>query len=212
MKSLVALLACLALPLLAEDERAPSNKPTPADSDSKLELEPHDRITQRSLARLAQKLGVTFNHPFPAEFDCDAYRKQPIALLPVEGGKVSVTRPIINPYDGRGTIEWMIGTEQIQTLGRTSLDALVYMDEEGEFIQISLPTSPDDWSGEAGTPQLARNEGESGKEFVERALLTYRLRAKKAEDPQQALLLLSGFEKTLTAIHQCRRDEVFLNP
>jgi len=213
MKPLFALLTCLALPLFAEEEHAPSKQSIAADSFAKLELQPHDLVTQRSLARLEEKLGVKFTHPFPvAHFDFDVHRRQPLALLPVEEGKVAITRPIINPYDGAGTIEWMTGTEKIETLGRISLDAFVHLDEKGEVVQISLLSSPDDWSSGPNTSQIFRNEGEMGWEFLERALIAYRLRAKKAVDPRQALLLLSGFEKTLTAIQQCRRDEVRNNP
>jgi hypothetical protein len=216
MRFFFTLLACLPLPLLAQEARVPVEpleKATPADSFSKPELSPNDLVTQRSLARLEQKLGVKFNHPFPvAEFDLDEYLRQPIALLPVAEGKVAVTRPIINPHDGAGSIEWMIGTEKIRTLGEISLSAFVYLDERGEFIQISLLAAPDYWSTQTGTSQLIRNEGETGWEFVERALLTYRLRSKKAGDQKQALLLLSGFEKTLAAIHQCRWDEVLKKP
>jgi len=212
MRSFFTLLACLALPLLAQEERAPLKsleKPTTADSASETELQLHDLVTQRNLTRLEEKLGVKFTHPFPvAQFDFDVYRRQPLALLPVEGGKVSITRPLINPYDGAGTIEWMTGTEKIQTLGRIHLDGFVHLDEKGEVMQISLLASPDYWSTQDGTPQMSRNEGETGWEFVERALLTYCVRAKKAADQPQALLLLSGFEKTLAAIQQCRRDEV----
>ena len=214
MKSFFTLLTCFSLPLLAQEELAPQKsleKPTSDNSSPEAELQPHDLVTQRSLTRLEKKLGVKFTHPFPvAQFDFDVYRRQPLALLPVEGGKVAFTRPIVN--QGAGSIEWMTGTEKIQTLGRIHLDAFVHLDEKGEVMQISLLASPDDWSTQDGTPQMSRNEGETGWEFVERALLTYCVRAKKAADQPQALLLLSGFEKTLAAIQQCRRDEVRETP
>ncbi len=212
MKSLFGFLISLTLPVMAQEDRAPSRPTDPASVVAKPGLEPHDQVTQRSLARLEEKLGVKFNQPFPAQFDIDVYRRQPIALLPATGGKIAVTRPVINPYDRTGSIEWMTGPEKIAELGKISLDAFVHMDEGGEFLQISLVASPDGWTAEDGTPLIWRHDGETGREFTDRALLTYRLRAKKAADQAQALLLFSGFEKTLLAIHQCRKDEVFKTP
>ncbi len=207
MKSiLIFLFGCVA-PAFSQQERARPDKeairvlPQPSQGFP-------DLLAQRSLNRLEGKLGVVFNIPFPvAHFDFDVYRRQSLALLPVEGETVVVTRPIINPYDDNLTIEWMTGLKDVTKLGRVSLDALVDLDERGDFIQINLPASPDEWSAEKGTSGIQRNDGETAGAFVERALWTYRLRAQKAADPKQANLLLSGFEKILKAIDQCRKEE-----
>jgi len=168
-----------------------------------------EQLTAAAIARLEKRIDVAFTIPFPKEWDIDVYRKQPIAKLAVEGGKVSATRPLVNPYDGTGTIEWTIGPEDHTKLLSEGIDCMLSLEDDGTCLQIGLLCSGDPWSAEDRVKhQLLREEKESGPEFFARAMATYRLRAAKAKDPAKAALALAGFEKIAAAILELRKEEV----
>lgn len=65
-----------------------------------------------------------------------------------------------------------------------------------------------DWASDGGNHQLDRGDDESGRDFFERARLTYRDRADKAKDSVTAQLDLTVFEKVAVAIQALRKDEL----
>ncbi len=74
--------------------------------------------------------------------------------------------------------------------------------------QIALMRHPDSWTSEGREGhQLRRREGETGSEFITRAMLTFRLRSQKAKDPALAMRYLAAFEKIVTAIQVLRSAE-----
>lgn len=191
MKIFALLFWTICIPLLAKEEPSAS-----------------DKITTAAIARLERRINAAFTIPFPKEWDIDVYRKQPVALLAVEGGKVSATRPLVNPYDGAGTIEWMLGPEDPAQMPGANLDCFLNLDEAGEFFQMSLLCHADDWpKDDRSSHQLRRNDDESGPAFFKRAMATYRLRAANAKDPSQAVRMLAGFEKIATTLHALRKEE-----
>jgi hypothetical protein len=68
-----------------------------------------DPLTVRALGKLEKRLEIEFNLPFPADFDTDAWRKRPMARMPVNGQKILTTRPVVNPYDEPPKVEWTVG-------------------------------------------------------------------------------------------------------
>lgn len=167
-----------------------------------------EQLTAAAIAQLEKRINAAFTIPFPKEWDIDAYRKQPISRLAVTGGKVSATRPLVNPYDGCGTIEWTIGPEDHTKLLSEGIDCMLSLEDDGTCLQIGLLSSGDRWtSDDRGNHQLGREDKESGPEFFARAMATYRLRAAKAKDPEKAALALSGFEKITVAILELRKEE-----
>lgn len=150
-------------------------------------------------------MGIKFNIPFPANFDTDAYRKRPLALISINGSKVCATRPIVNPYDEPRTVEWMLGPSKTAKLPAEGVDCSFDLDERGGFSRFNLIV---DWASDGtGNHQISRRAGEAGPEFSERAFLTYRIRAKNAKDPAQAQLFLAAFEKMAGTIHALRSEE-----
>jgi hypothetical protein len=163
-----------------------------------------DPLTVRALARIEKQMGIEFRIPFPANFDPDAYMKRPLALVPIHDTKVCATRPIINPHDEPMKVEWMMGPADITKLGQDGIDCSIDLDEQGEFTRLNLIA---DWASDGGNHQIHRGGNESGKEFFERARLTYRFRAAKAKNPALAQLLLAGFEKMAVTIQTLRKEE-----
>lgn len=172
------------------------------------EMPAQDKLTKLALSKLEKHLNVSFSIPFPKHYDIDAHSKQPIALLLIDDAKISVTQPMMNPHDGAGTIEWMMGPEDLTHLLKDDFSCILYLDEDGHFFQIGLPWNPDAWTSEGREGhQLRRRKGELGSEFFTRAMLTYRLRAQKAKAPAQAMRYLAAFEKIAVAIQQLRQGE-----
>lgn len=161
-------------------------------------------LTIRALARIEKQMGIEFSIPFPANFDPDAYMKRPLALIPVHDTKVCATRPIINPYDEPMKVEWMMGPADITKLGQDGVECSIDLDEQGEFTRLNLIA---DWASDGGNHQIHRGGNETGREFFERARLTYRFRAAKAENPALAQLLLAAFEKMAVTIQALRKEE-----
>lgn len=164
-----------------------------------------DPLTVRALERLEKRMGVEFKIPFPAQFDIDAYQKRPLAILTIGGSKISATRPIINPYDEPYKVEWMLGPENPAKLLEDGFDCSFDLDEHGEFSGANLVA---DWASDGtSSHQIMRGETESGRDFFERARLTYRSRAENAKDPEFAKLLVTAFEKIAIAIQTLRKEE-----
>lgn len=200
----VLLLLALILPLnLRAAKETARNIPT--DKSEPKELQ--DPLTVRALTRLEERLNIKFNIPFPATFDIDVYMKQPLALWEIGGSKVSVTRPIINPYDEPRTVEWMIGPADPKKLPfADSVHVRIDLDDHGDFTRLNLIA---DWTSNKGDEHLLdRGESESSAEFFERARLTYQSMAKKAKDPVAAILYLTALEKmasTIQTLHKVER-------
>jgi len=207
MKILLLLLA-LILPM---DLRAEKETVRDVPTDKSKQRETQDPLTIRALTRLEKRLNIKFNIPFPATFDIDAYMKRPIALWEIGGSKVSVTRPIVNPYDEPRTVEWMIGPADPKKLPfADNVQARIDLDDHGNFTRLNLIA---DWTSNKGDEhQLDRDENESGAEFFERARLTYQSMAKKAKDPVAAILYLVAFEKMASAIQTLRKEEARAEP
>lgn len=204
MKIILALVG-LTLPLhIHAGEKIVKDRPVVSDVGVEEENVP-DPATVRALARLEKRMEIRFDIPFPANYDIDAYRKRPIALISLDAGKVCATRPIVNPYDEPRTVEWMIGPADPAQLPTTNLECAFDLDEQGDFCRVNLLA---DWAAdETGNHQIERGDNESGSIFFERARLTYQMRATKAKDPANAMLFLAGFEKMATVIQSLRKDE-----
>lgn len=200
MKILLALLVLnFPMNLHAEAERiceAPSER-----DEAKAEQDP---LTLRALDRLAQHLGIAFNIPFPSDFDPDAYKKRPLAVIQAGGGNVCFTRPIVNPYDQPLTVEWLIGPEDPSKLAGEGFECMIDLDERGDFSCLNLIA---DWASDRGNHQIIRGENETGTDFFERARLTYQFRARSAKDPASTARLLAGFEKIAMSIQLLRKEE-----
>lgn len=196
---LLPLVLSLLTDLCAEDEIV--RHPKAAGAEEKVVQDP---LIVRSLGRLEERLGIRFNIPFPKEFDCDAYKKQPLALMTVDRSKVCITRPIVNPFDEPRTVEWMMGPEDPKKLGNEFIESAFDLDERGEFSRVNLQA---DWTSVGGNHLLDRGDDESGRDFFERARLTYRDRAGKAQDPARAKLFLTVFEKMARTIQALRQEE-----
>ena len=167
--------------------------------------EPQDPLTIRALTHLEKRLNIKFNIPFPTTFDIDAYMKRPLALWEIGGAKVSVTQPIVNPYDEPRTVEWMIGPADTKKLPSSeNVEGKIDLDDNGDFTRLNLLA---DWTSKGDKHQLDRDESESNAEFFERARLTYQAMAKKAKDPVAAILYLAAFEKMATTIQSLWKEE-----
>ncbi len=198
MRIILALLV-LNLPVTVRAKEDAAREPVRAEKEAQ------DPLTVRALARLEQRMEIRFDIPFPANFDTDAYRKRPLAVISIDGSKVCVTRPIVNPYDEPRSVEFMIGPADLARLANEGVDCSIDLDERGEFSRLNLLV---DWASDGkSTHLLERGEDESGAVFFERARLTYRFRAKKAKDPAQAELFLAAYEKMATTIQALRKEE-----
>lgn len=176
---------------------------------AKPERSREEKLIMASLEKLPARLKAEFNIPFPKDWDIDAHSKQPIAVMAVDGGKVCVTQPKMQPYDGRGTIEWIIGPDP-ERLTKENVQCMLHLDEWGEFLSIVVISDGDDWPAESSNHQISRRDDETGTAFFERAMLTYRLRAKKAKDPVFAAHVIASIEKISTAARQLRKEEATL--
>lgn len=202
MKFLLLILALiLPIDLRAEEEAV---RDVPAEKNEPKETQ--DSLTILALTRLEKRLNIKFNIPFPATFDIDAYMKRPLALWEIGSSKVSVTRPIVNPYDEPRTVEWMIGPADPKKLPfADNVQARIDLDERGDFTRLNIIA---DWTSNKGNEhQLDRDESETSAGFFERARLTYQAMAKKAKDPVAASLYLEAFEKMAVTIHALRKEE-----
>ncbi|RYD67921.1 MAG: hypothetical protein EOP83_01830 [Verrucomicrobiaceae bacterium] len=172
---------------------------------AKPERSREEKLIIASLEKLPARMKLEFNIPFPKDWDIDAHSKQPIAIMEVDGGKVCITQPKMQPYDGHGTIEWMIGPDP-ERLIEENVECMLSLDEWGEFLSIVLISSGDDWPAENANHQISRRDAETGTAFFERAMLTYRLRSKKAKDPVFAARVITAIEKISNAAQQLRKE------
>lgn len=197
MRFLPAFLLLVSLGSLGAEDEVPRKQ-----SAAEEKVAPDARLV-KALGKLEEKLGIRFTIPFPKNYDPDAYKKQPLAVLTVDGGKVCITRPVVNPYDEPRTVEWMMGPEDPEKLAAADVDCAVDLDENGEFSRVRVIA---DWGGDGtGNHQIQRGEGESGRDFFERARLTYRDRAGKAKDPAMARVYVEALEKVAVAVQWARR-------
>ncbi|MDB6078861.1 MAG: hypothetical protein JWO82_2608 [Akkermansiaceae bacterium] len=168
------------------------------------------QLTRKGIERLPSKLGVEFNIPAPADWGGDDWLRRPIAVIPVEGGKICATLPFVNPWDGRGTVIWTIA-HQPRNLALESLEVNLTLDEAGEFEAIVIHRARGlKWEDdERGVSQLGRNDddAETGEAFFQRAMKTYRERAEKSDEPADTARLLEGLEKMSLAIRALRQEE-----
>jgi hypothetical protein len=166
-----------------------------------------EKLVMASLVKLPARMKIKFNIPFPKDWDIDVHRKQPIGIMEVDGGKVCVTQPRMQPYDGTGTVEWMIGPEDPKRLTEENLDCMLDFDDTGEFLSIVLMSDGEDWPADGANHQLSRGEDETGPAFFERAMLTYRLRSKKAKEPVFAARAIATTEMIAMVVQQLRKGE-----
>lgn len=191
MRSILVLLACLVTSLAAADKN------------------PADPRLEKALAQVEQKLPTKFEIPFPSDkLDPDAYRVRPFGIVTTGDKKVSASKPLVNPYDGAGTIEWFITSEDVKQIGAGYLDVFMHFDANGDFLSISLVADPDRWPVDKakGTGYLRREKDEAGFKFYHRAIETYRERAKNAKDPAQAAAFLQAFDKMARAVQASYRE------
>lgn len=174
---------------------------------AKREHSADEKLIMASLENLPARMKVEFDIPFPNDWDIDVHRKQPLGIMEVDGRKVCVTQPKMQPYDGQGSVEWMIGPEDPKQLTKTNVDCLLAFDDAGEIRALILRCDHDDWSSENSNSQIFRGDDETGPAYFERAMLTYRLRARKAKDPVFAARAISTAEKIATVVHQLRKEE-----
>jgi hypothetical protein len=168
----------------------------------------HDPLMVKALTGLEKHLEARFEIPFPANFDPASYLKPPLAVIPVEDGKVCANRPILNPYDEPLLVEWMIGPADPLMLGKNELSCRLDFNLRSDFEGIGLVV---DWaSDETGNHSLERREGESGHDFFRRGVETYRFRSRKAQKPVQAELFLKAFGKISLAIRALRGENAEL--
>lgn len=191
MKRILVLLACLATSLSAAEKQ------------------PTDPLLDKALTRVEQKLATKFEIAFPSDkLDPDAYRVTPFGIVATGDKKVTASKPLVNPYDGAGTIEWFIAPEDVKQIGAGHLDVFMHFDANGDFLSISLLGHPDHWPVDKakGIGQLRREKDEAGFKFYHRAIETYRERAKNAKDPAQAATFLQAFDKMARAIQASYRE------
>ncbi|MEQ1843419.1 MAG: hypothetical protein ABL994_23680, partial [Verrucomicrobiales bacterium] len=134
MKLLLPLVALnLCLNAVADEERTRA----PGASGRNEPVVP-DPLVVHALTRLEERMEIRFDIPFPANFDVDVHKKQPLALIPVDGEKVCVTRPMVNPFDEPRTVEWMMGSADAAKLSSVAIDCAFDLDEAGDFTRFNL--------------------------------------------------------------------------
>lgn len=177
------------------------------------EKAPMDKFTVRALERLDKKLGTTFDIPFPKEqLDIDVHLTQPIGILDVNGKKVRITRPVLNPYDGSHTVEWNVGPDNPARFVEELVYCHLSLDKDSNVVQISI-LAPDSWTTEkGGSNSVPEVEGEPPAAYFPRAMASFRIRAKKAKDPAQAELALSAIVKVVTSLQSQRNEELTRKP
>lgn len=166
----------------------------------------HVQRTQAALASLDQKLTLDFSIAFPKELDIDAYLTQPIARLSTMQGELFCTKPVVNPFDGEGTVEWHLGPPDAKQFSREHVFCFLSFDGRGDILHLGI-LSEDGWfrGSDEETHQIIREDGESPGAFLSRALLEFHRRAVSSANAQQAVLYLSGVERITQAVCELRR-------
>lgn len=164
--------------------------------------------TQAAVAALGTKLDVKFSIPFPAGLDIDAYLTQPMAELTTTQGELFCTKPVVNPYDGEGTIEWHLGPPDAKQFSREHVYCFFSFDDRGDILHLGI-VSDENWFGgvNADTHQIIREDDEAAATFLTRAFLEYHRRAVASSDPEKAILYLSGVERITQAVCELRKTK-----
>ena len=195
----LALLATLTAPAADQQQDDPSPPPTTGEN------EPRDPKLVKALEQLEKHLGVEFKTPFPENFDVDGYMKRPIAIVTLQGSKIAMTRPIVNPFDEPRTVEWMFGPADMAKFAHGSVDCRLYFNEDGQITGMNLLA---DWAADAtGNHQIEGREGESETEFIDRAIAIYLERAKKAGEPKAAEQFVEAMRTISIAVRNLRRAQ-----
>jgi hypothetical protein len=194
MKHLMALCLLAAMPWAAAAEKSPE---TPAI-----------KRTRAAVAGLSQKLDIKFSIPFPAKLDIDPHLIQPIARLATTQGELFFTKPVVNPFDGQGTIECHLGPPDEKQFRHEHVYCFFSFDDRGDILHVGLLAN-DGWFTGANedTHQIIREDDETAAAFLTRAFLEYHRRAVGCGDPEKALLYLSGAERITQAVCELRRSE-----
>ena len=200
MKHLIAICLLVVAGVAAATEKAP--------------VTPTIKKTQAAVAGLSQKLDLSFRIPFPAELDIDPYLTRPIARMMTTQGELFCTEPVVNPFDGKGTIEWHLGPPDTKQFSREHVYCFFGFDDRGKIMHVGI-LSDDGWfhDGNEGTHQMIRDDDESPDAFLRRALQEYQRRAVACSNPQKAMLYLNGVERITQAVCELRMtQEVPLYP
>lgn len=179
-----------------------------AHAAEKAPVTPAIRKTQAALEGLSLKLDLGFRLPFPADWDIDPYLKRPIARLMTTQGEMCCVEPVVNLFDGDGTVEWHLGPTDTKQFGREHVYCFLSFDERGDILHLGILTD-DDWfsDGSGGTHQIIREDGEAPGAFLSRAFLEFHRRSVSSSDPQKAMLYLSGVERVTQAVCELRKTK-----
>jgi hypothetical protein len=162
-----------------------------------------------TLQQLEKRMDITFDQAFPKDWDIDLRLKKPFASIQTATGKIRATRPNLVPEEDYSVLEWHVAPEDPAKPLSDSLFCLLDIDKSGGVLQVTLLANDSDpWT--KGDPIRSREDGESSRDYFQRVMITYRLRTKQAENPGQAALLLSGFEKMATAIQSLHQEKELL--
>lgn len=166
------------------------------------------RQTEAALAALGQKLQLDFSTAFPKELDIDPHLTQPLARLTTTQGELFCTRPVVNPFDGEGTVEWHLGPPDTRKFSREHVYCFFSFDDRGDILHVGI-LSDDGWfrGSHEETHQIIREDGEAPGAFLSRAFLEFHRRAVSSTDPQKAVLYLSGVERITQAVCELRKSK-----
>ena len=173
----------------------------------KAPVTPAIKRTQAAVAGLSQKLDLSFRIPFPAELDIDPYLTRPIARMSTAQGELFCTEPVVNPFDGQGTIEWHLGPTDTKQFSREHVYCFFGFDDRGGIMHMGILAEGGWFGGDnEGTHQMIREDDEGADVFLSRAFQEYYRRAVACSDPQKAVLYLSGMERITKAVCELRRS------
>ncbi len=159
------------------------------------------KLTRAAVAALGDKLELEFSIPFPAELDIDPEMIQPMGRLNTEQGEMLCTRPVVNLFDGDGTIECHLGPPDEKQFLRERVYFFFSLDERGGLLHLGLQSDDDWFKGRNGaTHQIIRDDDEPAAAFPDRAFAEFHRRALTCASPNKALLYLSGAERITRAV------------
>lgn len=165
------------------------------------------KLTQTAVAMLGDELEVQFSIPFPTELDIDRHLIQPLGRLNTVQGEMLCTRPVVNLFDGDGTIECHLGPPDEKQFLRERVHVFFSVDERGDLLHLGL-LSDDGWfkGVDGATHQIIREVAEAPAAFPDRAFAEFRRRALACASPNKALLYLSGAERITRAVVELRKQ------
>lgn len=175
-------------------------------ADEKAAVTRNVQRTQAALTALDQKLQLDFSTAFPKELDIDLYLTQPLARLTTTQGELFCTKPVVNPFDGDGTVEWHLGPPDTKQFSREHVYCFFSFDDRGDILHVGI-LSDGGWfcGSNEETHQIIREDGEAPATFLSRAFLEYHRRAVSSSDSQKAVLYLSGVERITQAVCELRK-------